>query len=99
MPAAPASVSKLASFNPLTRRPPPASLIEAGHKVEPELPVRRSPGSKASRERPGDHPIVARVATRPLPEPGAPIRVFFDVGKLHFFDSETGNRIVSATTR
>ena len=43
--------------------------------------------------------MVARVATRPLPEPGAPIRVFFDVGKLHFFDSETGNRIVSATTR
>jgi multiple sugar transport system ATP-binding protein len=46
-----------------------------------------------------EQPIVARVAPRPLPEPGGAIRVFFDVGKLHFFDSETGDRIVSASTR
>jgi len=35
------------------------------------------------------HTLVARVAPQDLPEPGAPIRMAFDLGKLHFFDDET----------
>ena len=41
----------------------------------------------------GKHPIVARVAPGPLPEPGQPIRFAFEIGRLHFFDSATGDRI------
>jgi multiple sugar transport system ATP-binding protein len=43
--------------------------------------------------RAGDHPIVARIPPRPLPEPGSPIGVAFDTDRLHFFDAETGGAI------
>jgi multiple sugar transport system ATP-binding protein len=35
------------------------------------------------------HSVVARVAPQPLPEPGRPIELAFDLAKLHFFDAET----------
>ncbi len=35
------------------------------------------------------HAVVARVAPQPLPQPGAPIALALDLGKLHFFDHET----------
>ncbi|MGH7573434.1 MAG: ABC transporter ATP-binding protein, partial [Gemmatimonadota bacterium] len=40
--------------------------------------------------RAGDHPVVARVAPQPLPEPGTEIGLAFDRRCLHFFDAETG---------
>jgi multiple sugar transport system ATP-binding protein len=43
--------------------------------------------------RAGDDEIVARVPPQPLPEPGEPIRLAFDLGKLHWFDAETGERL------
>ncbi len=39
--------------------------------------------------RSGDQEVVARVAPQVLPEPGEPIRLAFDLRKLHFFDSDT----------
>jgi multiple sugar transport system ATP-binding protein len=38
----------------------------------------------------GAHEIVARIPPRPLPEPGAMVEAAFDVGRLHFFDAESG---------
>jgi len=38
----------------------------------------------------GAHEIVARIPPRPLPEPGATVEAAFDVGRLHFFDPESG---------
>ncbi len=32
---------------------------------------------------------MARVAPQALPEPGRPIALAFDLGKLHFFDAKT----------
>ncbi|MGH7557144.1 MAG: ABC transporter ATP-binding protein, partial [Gemmatimonadota bacterium] len=43
--------------------------------------------------RAGDHPVVARIAPQPLPEPGSPIELAFDPKRLHFFDAETGRAI------
>ncbi|MGH7563253.1 MAG: ABC transporter ATP-binding protein [Gemmatimonadota bacterium] len=40
--------------------------------------------------RAGDHPVVARVAPQPLPEPGSEIGFAFHPARLHFFDAETG---------
>ncbi|MEJ7809848.1 MAG: sn-glycerol-3-phosphate ABC transporter ATP-binding protein UgpC [Gemmatimonadaceae bacterium] len=39
------------------------------------------------------HEVTARVAPQPLPEPGRPIELSFDLGKLHFFDPATEERI------
>ena len=39
----------------------------------------------------GAHEIVARIPPRPLPEPGTMVEAAFDVGRLHFFDSENGD--------
>jgi multiple sugar transport system ATP-binding protein len=43
--------------------------------------------------RAGDHAVVARIAPRPLPEPGSSIELAFDPQRLHFFDAETGRAI------
>jgi multiple sugar transport system ATP-binding protein len=40
----------------------------------------------------GSHEIVARLAPHPLPQPDAQIRLAVDLGKLHFFDPQTGVR-------
>ena len=37
----------------------------------------------------GPHNVVARVAPQVLPEPGQPLDLALDGGKLHFFDAET----------
>jgi len=37
----------------------------------------------------GTHDVTARVAPQPLPAPGAPVELVFDVAKMHFFDPET----------
>jgi multiple sugar transport system ATP-binding protein len=39
--------------------------------------------------RAGDHAVTARVTPQPLPTPGEPLELAFDLGRLHFFDSET----------
>jgi len=41
----------------------------------------------------GAHEIVARIPPRPLPEPGATVEAAFDVGRLHFFDPESGEAV------
>jgi multiple sugar transport system ATP-binding protein len=38
----------------------------------------------------GAHEIVARIPPRLLPEPGTMVEAAFDVGRLHFFDPESG---------
>jgi multiple sugar transport system ATP-binding protein len=43
--------------------------------------------------RSGGQAIVARVPPEPLPAPGEPIRLVFDLDKLHFFDSTHGARM------
>ncbi|HET7692003.1 MAG TPA: sn-glycerol-3-phosphate ABC transporter ATP-binding protein UgpC [Gemmatimonadota bacterium] len=43
--------------------------------------------------RSGNQAIVARVPPEPLPAPGEPIRLVFDLDKLHFFDSTGGDRL------
>jgi multiple sugar transport system ATP-binding protein len=43
--------------------------------------------------RSGGQAIVARVPPQPLPAPGEPIRLVFDLDKLHFFDSTDGGRM------
>ena len=35
-----------------------------------------------------DHELTARVAPQPVPDAGQPIRLAFDLAKLHFFDTE-----------
>ncbi len=47
--------------------------------------------------RTSDQPIIARVDPQPLPEPAEPVHVALDLDKLHFFDTETGAAIVSAS--
>ncbi len=37
----------------------------------------------------GGQEVVARVAPQPLPEPGQPVKIAFDLDRLHFFDFET----------
>ena len=49
--------------------------------------------------RAGEHSIVVRASPRPLPEPGESIHAVFDVGKLHFFAPETGDRIGGTASR
>jgi len=39
--------------------------------------------------RAGEHRATARVAPQPLPAPGEPLDVAFDLSRLHFFDPET----------
>src|SRR5688572_1987994 len=43
--------------------------------------------------RSGGQVVVARVPPEPLPAPGEPIRLAFDLDKLHFFDSTDGERM------
>ncbi|HKY61576.1 MAG TPA: sn-glycerol-3-phosphate ABC transporter ATP-binding protein UgpC [Gemmatimonadota bacterium] len=45
--------------------------------------------------RAGDHDVVVRVPPQDLPEPGTPLRLRFDTGRLHFFDAESGQAIGS----
>ena len=35
-----------------------------------------------------DHELTARVTPQPVPEAGQPVRLSFDLSKLHFFDAE-----------
>ena len=44
----------------------------------------------------GEHEVTARVTPQPLPEPGQELRLAFDLGKLHFFDPQTEEVLVSA---
>jgi multiple sugar transport system ATP-binding protein len=39
--------------------------------------------------RAGEHRLTARVVPQPLPAPGEPLDLAFDLGRLHFFDPET----------
>ena len=43
--------------------------------------------------RAGTGSLVARIAPAPLPEPGSPIELAFDLGGLHFFDARTSMAI------
>ncbi|MEO5589727.1 MAG: TOBE domain-containing protein, partial [Gemmatimonadaceae bacterium] len=40
----------------------------------------------------GEFSITARVSPQPLPAPGQPVTLAFDLAKAHFFDLETGQR-------
>jgi multiple sugar transport system ATP-binding protein len=44
----------------------------------------------------GPHQAVARVAPQPIPEPGNPIPLVFDVNALHFFDPRTEASLTEA---
>ena len=44
--------------------------------------------------RAGADEVVARVPPRPLPAPGEAVEAAFDLARAHFFDPETGERIV-----
>lgn len=41
----------------------------------------------------GPNTITARVSPQPLPAPGEPVTMAFDLAKAHFFDEGTGNRV------
>jgi ABC-type sugar transport system ATPase subunit len=41
----------------------------------------------------GPYGITARVAPQPLPRLGEPITLAFDLGKSHFFDRQSGDRV------
>ncbi|MEO5579526.1 MAG: sn-glycerol-3-phosphate ABC transporter ATP-binding protein UgpC [Gemmatimonadaceae bacterium] len=41
----------------------------------------------------GSFTITARVSPQPLPHPGEPVTLAFDLAKAHFFDQENGHRI------
>jgi len=41
----------------------------------------------------GPFTITARVSPQPLPHPGEPVTMAFDLAKAHFFDQETGQRV------
>ena len=41
-----------------------------------------------------DHDLTARVAPQAVPEAGQPVRLAFDVGKLHFFEGQNGGAVV-----
>ncbi len=38
--------------------------------------------------------ITARVSPQPLPQPGEPVTLAFDLAKAHFFDNASGDRVV-----
>ncbi|MGZ3699995.1 MAG: ABC transporter ATP-binding protein [Bdellovibrionota bacterium] len=40
----------------------------------------------------GPFTITARISPQPLPAPGKPVTMAFDLAKAHFFDEQTGNR-------
>ena len=41
----------------------------------------------------GAHAITARVSPQPLPHPGEPVTLAFDLAKAHFFDLQDGHRV------
>ncbi len=41
----------------------------------------------------GPFSITARVSPQPLPQPGEPVTLAFDLAKAHFFDAVTGERV------
>ncbi|MGI9182801.1 MAG: ABC transporter ATP-binding protein [Longimicrobiaceae bacterium] len=41
------------------------------------------------------HEVVARVAPQPLPDPGQPVELAFDLTRLHFFDPQTEEAILA----
>ncbi len=41
----------------------------------------------------GPFTITARVSPQPLPAPGEPVTLAFDLAKAHFFDEQTGERV------
>ncbi len=41
----------------------------------------------------GPNTITARVSPQPLPVPGEPVTLAFDLAKAHFFDEQTGERV------
>jgi multiple sugar transport system ATP-binding protein len=46
--------------------------------------------------RAGEHDVTARVVPQPVPAPGEPIELAFDLAKVHFFDPESDEVIPSA---
>ena len=46
--------------------------------------------------RAGEHRATARVVPQPLPQPGEPLELAFDLGRLHFFDAETELSLATA---
>ncbi len=42
----------------------------------------------------GSFSITARVSPQPLPQPGEPVTLAFDLAKAHFFDNASGERVV-----
>ena len=41
----------------------------------------------------GSFGITARVSPQPLPQPGEPVTLAFDLAKAHFFDQASGQRV------
>jgi multiple sugar transport system ATP-binding protein len=41
----------------------------------------------------GPFTITARISPQPLPAPGEPVTMAFDLAKAHFFDEQTGDRV------
>ena len=68
----------------------PPHAVEADFTVEVLEPMGNEIIAYA---RAADQAVVARVAPQPMPEPGQPVRLAFDAGKLHFFDAETGEAV------
>ncbi|HEU0299775.1 MAG TPA: sn-glycerol-3-phosphate ABC transporter ATP-binding protein UgpC [Longimicrobium sp.] len=46
--------------------------------------------------RTGEHRVTARVAPQPLPAPGEPLELAFDLARLHFFDPESERSLAPA---
>jgi len=64
-------------------RPSDARLAEAGFVVEGVEPLGNEIFVHASA---GPHRVTARVPPQPVPAPGEPVSLAFDLGRLHFFD-------------
>ncbi len=71
-----------------------ASVPTLSHPIDAQLEVIEPMGNEIFiYAQLSGHAIVARVAPQPLPEPGQPVALRLDLGKLHFFDRESGRVI------
>jgi ABC-type sugar transport system ATPase subunit len=74
------------SLHALKGRPTDAPLAEAGFVVEGVEPLGNEIFVHA---RAGEHRVTARIPPQPVPAPGEPLSLAFDLSHLHFFDHET----------
>jgi multiple sugar transport system ATP-binding protein len=74
-------------------RPADARLAEAAFVVDALEPLGNEIFVHAHA---GAHPVTARVPPQPLPAPGEPLALAFDLGRLHFFDPETERSLAPA---